>query len=100
MALQKLDTKNFSEVEVAAREIANSVSDLKMLVSAGRTAACANWIGEGRDEFENLSYVIEQQMKDISDEFWDVYETLVNAESAFIEADNAVATEIEAALES
>lgn len=95
MALVTLNTEHFSDVEVAAREIANNVQDLKLLISKSRLQVVKHWSGKGRDEFENLSYVIQQQMKDISDEFWTVYETLVDAEGAFMETDDAVATEFE-----
>ena len=95
MALTRVDTEHFSDVEVAARSIAQSVSDLKTIVASSRSRLGGNWDGEGRREFDNLSYVIERQMKDISDEFWDVYETLVDAEGAFLEADQAVATEVQ-----
>lgn len=100
MALTELNTTHFADVELAARDIANNVSDLKQMISMSRTAAVLNWMGDGRNEFEDLSYVIEQQMKDISDEFWTVYESLVEAEGTFIEADNAVATEFNAVLDS
>lgn len=99
MALTKLDTEHFSDVEVAAREIANNVRDLQTIVSTSRTATVMNWMGDARNEFEDLSYVIEQQMKDISDEFWTVYESLVEAEGTFIEADNALATEFNSVID-
>ena len=93
MALTRVSTERFSDVEVAAREIAQRVEELKSLVSQSREEACANWVGDGCKEFMDLSIVIQQQMKDISDEFWDVYETLVDTEVAFMEADNGVASQ-------
>lgn len=95
MAVKTLDTTTFGDVEVAARAIAQSVEDLKALVSQSREMACANWVGDGCKQFMDLSIVIQQQMKDISDEFWDVYETLVDTEVAYMEADGAVSTQIQ-----
>lgn len=95
MALTRVSTEHFSDVEVAAREIAQRVEELKSLVSQSREEACANWVGDGCKEFMDLSIVIQQQMKDISDEFWDVYETLVDTEVAFMEADNATSSQFQ-----
>lgn len=98
MTLVTVNTEHFSDVEVAARNIANDVQSLQTLISASRDLAGAHWHGEGRNEFDNLSRIIQQLMKDISDEFWDVYETLVDAEGAFLEADQEVATKIDSCI--
>ena len=83
MALTRLDTEHFSDVEVAAREIANDVENLKTLIATSKSIAMQNWVGGGRDEFSNLCYAVERQMKDISEEFWSVYDALVDAEGVF-----------------
>lgn len=94
MALTKLDTEHFSDVELAAETIANNVENLKTLMSKSKTLAMQNWIGDGRNEFSNLCYAVEQQMKDISDEFWSIYDALVEAEGVFLTADQELATAI------
>lgn len=99
MALQKVDTGHFSEVEVAARDLANQIEDIKTAITTVNTIVQSFWEGGGADAYGDLSYVIEQQVKDISDEFWDVYEALVDAEATFLEADQELATEIASAFE-
>ncbi len=94
MALTKVDTEHFSDVEVAARELANQIEDIKSTIKTANATVQSFWRGRGADAYGDLSYVIEQQVKDVSDEVWDVYEALVDAEGAFLEADQALATEI------
>ena len=93
MALTYVNTTRFSDVEVAARNIAESVEELKSLVAQSREDATQHWVGDGSKEFMDLSIVIQQQMKDISEEFWTVYESLIDTENAFMEADNGVSTQ-------
>lgn len=93
MALTYVNTERFSDVEVAARNIAESVEELKSLISRSREIATQHWAGDGCKEFMDLSIVIQQQMKDISDEFWTVYESLIDTENAFLEADNGISTQ-------
>ena len=94
MALTRLDTEHFSDVEVAAREIANDVENLKTLIATSKSIAMQNWVGGGRDEFSNLCDAVERQMKDSSEEFWSVYDALVDAEGVFLTADQELATAI------
>ena len=99
MALQKVSTEHFSDVEVAARELANQIEDIKSTITTANAYVQSCWQGRGADAYGDLSYVIEQQVKDVSEEFWDVYEALVDAETTFLEADQGLATEIASAFE-
>lgn len=92
--LTKLDTEHFSDVELAAKEVATQVEHLQSRFSAVKTKVDAVWVGNGRQEFNNLYKVVEFQLKDISKEFWTIYDTLVEAEGAYLEADQELATEI------
>lgn len=97
MAIKSLNTSSFSDVELAAKAAAETVGDLKALLSSSKVAATRNWVGDGREAFNNLFYVVDQQMKDISEEFWAMYDALVEIEGTYIEADQAIATEINTA---
>lgn len=94
MALQKVSTEHFSDVEVAARELANQIEDIKSTITTANAFVQSSWVGRGADAYGDLSYVIEQQVKDVSEEFWDVYEALVDAEKTFLETDQELATNI------
>lgn len=94
MALKTVNTEHFSDVEVAARELANQIEDIKSTITTANALVQSSWVGRGADAYGDLSYVIEQQVKDVSEEFWDVYDALVDAEKAFLEADQKQATSI------
>ena len=94
MGLTTVNTEHFSDVELAAKAVAEQIEDLQLNLSKAKAVAQANWIGDGATEFANLYSAINQQMKDISEDFWDVYETLVDIEGEFLEADQSLATDI------
>ena len=95
MAIRTLDTEHFSDVELSAKSIAERVRNLQGDLSGCKTVALADWVGQGRTGFEDLYLAIDMQMKDISDEFWNIYEALISAEEAYMEADQDIATQIE-----
>lgn len=92
--LTKLDTEHFSDVELAAKEVATQVEHLQSRLSAVKAKVDTAWVGNGRQEFNNLYKVVGYQLKDISKEFWTIYDTLVDAEGVYLEADQELATEI------
>lgn len=97
MSLTTVNTEHFSDVELAAKAVAEDVEDLKTAISTSKALTLGCWDGDAADAFDDLSYVIEQQVKDVSEEFWYVYDTLVDTEGAYLEADQAIATEIASA---
>lgn len=98
MTLEKLNTEHFSDVELAAESIAKDVREMKANIARAKTLAAANWVGEGRAGFNALAVAVEWQIKDIADEFWKLYEKLIEIEGAFMEADQQLGTEFETAL--
>lgn len=99
MALETLNTEHFSDVEVAARELANQIEDIKSTIKTANAYVQSCWEGQGSNAYGDLSYVIEQQIKDVSEEFWAVFEALCDAEKTFLETDQALATDIASANE-
>lgn len=55
------------------------------------------WDGKGRDQFETQYTLMEKQLKDISDVLYEIYKALVDAQAAYIDADEAVGKQISAA---
>lgn len=92
--LTTLNTEHFSDVELAAQSIAQSVESLQSDLASVKVALDTCWVGKGRQEFNNLYKVIEFQLKDISKEFWVIYDTLCDAEVSYLEADQELATQI------
>ena len=90
----KLNTDHFSDVELAAKDVAERIEHLQSKLANVKMAADSNWVGKGRQEFNNLYKVVEFQLKDISKEFWAIYDALCDIEGSYLEADQELATEI------
>lgn len=95
MTLTRIDTATFSDVAHDAEAMAKDVEDLKSDLSSMNLAACRFWVGDGREGFNNLYTSIEMQMKDISEEFWDLYDTILDIEVMYMEADQEIATQLD-----
>lgn len=97
MALTTVDTENFSDVEQKFQSLAQVVEGLK--TDLDRTCAKAEryWTGEGYEAFKNLTVAVKMEMADISEEFWEAYEALCEAEGLYLEADMDIGTQIESA---
>lgn len=93
-ALEKVNTAHFSDVELAAKSLAEDVREIKAKILEANETVMWTWEGEGADAYDDFSFVVGQLIKDVSDEFWDVYEALVNAEGIFLGEDQSLATDI------
>lgn len=98
MTLTRVNTEHFSDVELAAKAIAEDVRSLQSDLALSRQLVLQNWAGEGRAGFMDLSIAVEWQIKDIADEFWKMYEKVIEIETAFMEGDQGLATEYETAM--
>jgi hypothetical protein len=92
-----LSTKDFDRAELAAKHAAEKVRDLKLKIQTADFAASQRWLGKGHQEFKKFAYTIEIQLKDISDEFWDFYEELIEVHDAYLTADEEAATAVNSA---
>lgn len=91
-----LSTEYFAEAEKAAKLVAEAVRDLRTKIQMADYAASQKWLGKGHQQFKNLAYTVEIQLRDISEEFWSFYEDLTDAHSSYLEADEAAATSVNA----
>ena len=62
------------------KEISDATNDLT-----------SSWYGEGKKEFEKDYTTIYQQLTDVSDIMYDLYDALVNAAAAYVQADEDIA---------
>lgn len=51
----------------------------------------ASWYGEGRKEFEKDYSTIYQQLTDISEVMYDLYDALVDADATYVKTDKEIA---------
>lgn len=54
----------------------------------------ANWTGKGRNQFETQMNLMKSQLDDISEILYDIYNALLDAETAYIDEDQEVAKQI------
>lgn len=92
--IDSLKTEKFGQAELDVRDLANKVGDLKAELDTCKNALLANWVGDGRASFKSCYDVIAGNINDISEEVWDLYDSLCNAEEAYIEADRDIASSI------
>ena len=94
MSVKSLDTSGFAEAEQATSDAITAFnSTLKKMQSVTNTIL-DSWIGKGRKEFATQVTLINSKLGDISDELYDLYDAIVQAEKTYIDADQAIAKEL------
>lgn len=86
-----LDTQKLLD---AANKVDKCIKDYNAIVARIRNSTndlIANWYGEGRKEFEKDYSTIYQQLTDISDIMYDLYDALVDADSTYVQTDEEIA---------
>lgn len=86
-----LDTKKFSEVvDIFNKEI-ETYNDIKSDVEKITNALFKDWQGKGKTQFEKDYTTIYQQLTDIADIMYELYNALIDAQAAYIQADEEAA---------
>lgn len=99
-SFRSLDTKHFADAEKSAKEIAQNVEELRNNLETITRETTEGWMGAGYKQFDLLAETVKIQMKDVSQEFWDLYDSLVNAEASFLEADDELRTKMNSSSDS
>lgn len=88
--VQYLDTQQLLN---AANQINNYLEDYKDIIkeiSNTTNNLLDSWYGEGKTEFEKDYSTIYQQLSDISDIMYDLYEALVDADATYVQTDEEI----------
>lgn len=94
MSVKSLDTSGFAEAEQAASDAITAFNNTLKKMQSVTNNILDSWIGEGRNEFATQVTLINSKLGDISDELYDLYEAIVQAEKTYIDADQAIAKEL------
>ncbi len=86
-----LDTKKFDSTIAVFKSGIEEYNDIKSDVEKITTTLFGNWQGKGKTQFEKDYTTIFQQLTDIADIMYELYDALVDAEAAYIEADEEAA---------
>ena len=87
----KLDTSVFSTSAEATKKLAETLEDAIADADRAINELYSVWYGKGRNEFEKKYKIFEQQVADIKNGLWDLYEDIVDSEEAYIQADTDAA---------
>lgn len=87
----KLDTSAFTKSAEAAKNLAETLEGAIAKADKAINDLYDVWAGKGRNEFEKKYKIFEQQVADIKNGLWDLYEDIVAAEEGYIQADTDAA---------
>lgn len=82
-----LDTTHMDAVLEQYSRLATQLRNLKNEMSTTVTDVLFSWVGDGRNEFECKVRLMIQHFSDMTDEFWDTYEELLDADSKYRQTD-------------
>lgn len=94
-----LDTSSFADSAAAAKKLAETLEDAIANADRAINNLYSVWAGKGRNEFEKKYHVFEQQVSDIKNGLWELYEDIVEAEESYIQADTDAAKTLDGASE-
>ena len=90
-SVKYLETEGFLKAETAT---STAIKEFNTQVNKMRTTTTNlldTWAGKGRVEFDTQTTLIMGKLGDISEELYDLYNALVEAHQAYIDADEASA---------
>ena len=97
--VKKLETKQMQNAANQFKSITLEFSWAKGDIEKATTALLSTWVGESRNAFETQYTVLTRALKDLEENLYDFYDSLVQAEAAYIDADKEVSKAIDQARE-
>ncbi len=82
-----LDTSNMSSVAESCKNLAERMRKLKQDLDNAKIDAVTKWAGDGCNMFQKKYHYLIQQLSDITDDLFDISESIYNAEDSYIQAD-------------
>lgn len=86
-----LNTKTFSETIDIFKNCISEYDNIKLKVERTTDELFVNWQGEGKTQFEKDYRTLYRQLTDITDIMYELYEALIDAKAAYIQADEEAA---------
>lgn len=89
--VEYLDTSKFSAAITAFKKGVEEYNSIKTGVQNTTTTLFTKWQGEGKKQFEKDYNTIFQQLTDIADILYELYDALVEAQATYIQTDEEMA---------
>lgn len=86
-SIRSIDTEEFLTLIESSRSLAEDLGTLKYNLNTYKSALIGNWLGKGRNQFEKSYHAMMRKLEDEIDCTWDIYDALVEAEAAYMQAD-------------
>ncbi len=89
--VEYLDTQKLLDAANTVDSCIKEYNRIVKLISTKTTELIESWYGEGRKEFEKDYSTIYQQLTDISDVMYDLYDALVDSDATYVQTDEEIA---------
>lgn len=86
-SVKYLDTNEFSTTVSAFKSGIEEYNSIKSGVEKTSNTLFTNWQGKGKTQFEQDYTVIYQQLTDIADIMYELYDALVDTQALYVAAD-------------
>lgn len=83
----KLDTSNMSVVAEKCETLAEKMRTLKQDLDNSKVSLVEQWHGKGSNMFQKKYHYLAQQLKDLSEDLYEIAENIRKAEDAYIQSD-------------
>lgn len=93
-SITHLETKYFSEAITKFSTGVTTYNEIKTKVQNTVSALLKTWNGEGKKQYEYDYDILYRQLEDIGDVLYELYDALVEAEAAYIKADEQLAKQM------
>lgn len=89
--VEYLDTQKLLDAANKVDGCIKEYNEIIKKISTVTSDLIASWYGEGRKEFEKDYSTIYQQLTDISDIMYDLYDSLVDSDATYVQTDEEIA---------
>lgn len=94
MAVTYLETQKFTDAVNAFKNAVKTYNEIKAGVERTTTQLFLNWQGEGRTQFEKDYQLIFQQLTDIGDVMYGLYDALIEAQATYVKTDEEISKQL------
>lgn len=94
-----VDTEAIFTAHTQVKSIVESYKNVNKEVNTITNTIKDNWVGKGRNAFESQYNLLIKKIDDFGDTLVDIYDALVDAESAYEESDLNIHNEFQRAME-
>lgn len=85
-----IEEADIQEAIKKIQQVAMSYKEVQKTINSTTLKAKENWVGKGRNAFENQYNILIRKIDDFGDTLDEICDGLINADAAYQEADNSL----------